>query len=399
MQVDGAMDAANILKPALARGTLHCIGATTFPEYQRYIAADGALARRFQPVVVDEPTAAAARDILRGLQPRYEAHHCVEISAEAISAAVSCATLYCGDRKLPDSAIDLLDEAAAMCQMQLAPTAPSAPVSTPADRSIDDAMTPADASYVAPAAAPLAPQGSDRSEERIVRSSSDSPHNPTTSRPPLHPAYSASLNTLLSSPLQRSAPKPAAERFPKLCPHCGAAVTDAAKDVLLCPECRTRFLNMAVNKLMLGTTAVPLHKRPGFRAAAAQALQGPGTHSAGCYQDAISSAQGAGGTATASGDESSLQQAAASDRGHQNASVWPQVTAAEIFEIVATQQGMPLGQLTGEAGWYTQLQVKVEERVWGQGPAVRFADQLWTLWSPASPAAKRTDGLLLDAAR
>ena len=234
-----------------------------------------------------------------------------------------------------------------------------------------------------------------------MRSSSDSPHNPTTSRPPLHPAHSASLNTLLSSPQQRSAPKPAAERVPKLCPHCGAAVTDAAKDVLLCPECRTRFLNMAVNKLMLGTTAVPLHKRPGFRAAAAQALQGPGTHSAGCDQDAISSAQGAGGTATASGDESSLQQAAASDRGHQNASVWPQVTAAEIFEIVATQQGMPLGQLTGEAGWYTQLQVQLEERVWGQGPAVRFADQLLFSYvnSFTSSQAHRWAAALMQHAR
>lgn len=118
-QSEGAMDAANILKPALARGELRAIGATTLNEYQKYFEKDKALERRFQKVVVDEPSAADAISILRGLKERYETHHKVRIKDEAIIAAVELSQRYISDRFLPDKAIDLIDEAAAHLRMQI----------------------------------------------------------------------------------------------------------------------------------------------------------------------------------------------------------------------------------------------------------------------------------------
>ncbi|MEG0874017.1 MAG: ATP-dependent Clp protease ATP-binding subunit [Clostridiales bacterium] len=108
---EGSMDAANILKPALSRGDLQCVGATTLNEYRKYIEKDAALERRFQPVVVAEPTAEETVEILKGLKDKYEAHHKVTISDEAIDAAVKLSTRYISDRFLPDKAIDLIDEA------------------------------------------------------------------------------------------------------------------------------------------------------------------------------------------------------------------------------------------------------------------------------------------------
>jgi ATP-dependent Clp protease ATP-binding subunit ClpC len=115
---EGAIDAANILKPALARGELQCIGATTLDEYRKHIEKDPALERRFQPITVDEPSAEEALDILRGLRDRYEAHHRVKISDEAIEAAVKLSDRYITDRFLPDKAIDLIDEAASRVRLQ-----------------------------------------------------------------------------------------------------------------------------------------------------------------------------------------------------------------------------------------------------------------------------------------
>ena len=109
---EGAMDAANMLKPALARGELHCIGATTVEEYRKYIEKDAALERRFQPVLIGEPTVEQTIEILRGLKDRYEAHHRVTISDDALVAAATLSHRYITDRYLPDKAIDLLDEAA-----------------------------------------------------------------------------------------------------------------------------------------------------------------------------------------------------------------------------------------------------------------------------------------------
>lgn len=116
---EGAMDAANLLKPALARGTLHCIGATTLNEYQKHIEKDAALERRFQPVLIKEPSVEEAIAILRGLKERYEIFHGVRITESAIHAAVLLSSRYITDRHLPDKAIDLIDEAASLIRMQL----------------------------------------------------------------------------------------------------------------------------------------------------------------------------------------------------------------------------------------------------------------------------------------
>jgi ATP-dependent Clp protease ATP-binding subunit ClpB len=114
---DGAMDASNMLKPALARGELHCIGATTLDEYRQHIEKDPALARRFQPVVVDEPTVEDSISILRGLKEKYELHHGIRISDSAIVASCTYSHRYISDRFLPDKAIDLMDEAASRLRM------------------------------------------------------------------------------------------------------------------------------------------------------------------------------------------------------------------------------------------------------------------------------------------
>lgn len=116
---EGAMDAANLLKPALARGTLHCIGATTLSEYKKHIEKDAALERRFQPVLVQEPSLEEALAILRGLRERYEIFHGVHITEGALHAAVFLSHRYISDRFLPDKAIDLIDEAASLIRMQL----------------------------------------------------------------------------------------------------------------------------------------------------------------------------------------------------------------------------------------------------------------------------------------
>jgi ATP-dependent Clp protease ATP-binding subunit ClpB len=116
---EGSMDAANLLKPALARGLLHCIGATTLNEYRKYIEKDPALERRFQTVLVKEPSCEDAVAILRGLKERYEIYHGVHISEEAIKAAVHLSHRYITDRRLPDKAIDLIDEGASLIRMQL----------------------------------------------------------------------------------------------------------------------------------------------------------------------------------------------------------------------------------------------------------------------------------------
>ena len=118
-KADGAMDASNLLKPALARGELHCIGATTLDEYKKHVEKDAALARRFQPVFVPEPTVEDTISILRGLKDRYEQHHGVRISDAAIVAAATLSNRYITDRFLPDKAIDLVDEAAARLKMQV----------------------------------------------------------------------------------------------------------------------------------------------------------------------------------------------------------------------------------------------------------------------------------------
>ncbi|MER8886984.1 ATP-dependent chaperone ClpB [Mesorhizobium sp. M0816] len=118
-KADGAMDASNLLKPALARGELHCVGATTLDEYRKHVEKDAALARRFQPVFVNEPTVEDTVSILRGLKEKYEQHHKVRISDSALVAAATLSNRYIADRFLPDKAIDLVDEAASRLRMQV----------------------------------------------------------------------------------------------------------------------------------------------------------------------------------------------------------------------------------------------------------------------------------------
>src|SRR5450432_4584782 len=113
------MDASNLLKPMLARGELHTIGATTLDEYRKHIEKDAALERRFQPVVVDQPSVEETISILRGLRERYEVHHGVRITDSALVAAATMSNRYITDRFLPDKAIDLMDEAAARLKMQV----------------------------------------------------------------------------------------------------------------------------------------------------------------------------------------------------------------------------------------------------------------------------------------
>ena len=118
-KAEGAMDAGNMLKPALARGELHCVGATTLDEYRKYIEKDAALERRFQKVLVDEPSVEDTIAILRGLKERYAVHHKVEITDPAIVAAATLSHRYISDRQLPDKAIDLIDEAASRIRMEM----------------------------------------------------------------------------------------------------------------------------------------------------------------------------------------------------------------------------------------------------------------------------------------
>ena len=118
-KADGAMDAANLIKPALARGELHCVGATTLDEYRKYVEKDAALARRFQPLIVEEPTVEDTVSILRGIKEKYELHHGVRISDSALVAAATLSHRYITDRFLPDKAIDLVDEAASRLRMEV----------------------------------------------------------------------------------------------------------------------------------------------------------------------------------------------------------------------------------------------------------------------------------------
>jgi ATP-dependent Clp protease ATP-binding subunit ClpC len=122
---EGAVDAATILKPALARGELQCVGATTLDDYRKYIERDAALERRFQPVMVEEPSVEETIEILKGIKERYEEHHKVEITESAIKAAAELSSRYVSDRFLPDKAIDLVDEAASRVRIPRSMSPPS----------------------------------------------------------------------------------------------------------------------------------------------------------------------------------------------------------------------------------------------------------------------------------
>jgi ATP-dependent Clp protease ATP-binding subunit ClpC len=122
---EGAVDAANMLKPALARGELQCIGATTLDEYRKHIEKDAALERRFQTIMVDAPTVDQTIEIIKGLRDKYEAHHRVKFSDEAIVAAAKLSNQYITDRFLPDKAVDVIDEAGSRARLQITTRPPS----------------------------------------------------------------------------------------------------------------------------------------------------------------------------------------------------------------------------------------------------------------------------------
>ncbi len=122
---EGAVDAANILKPSLARGELQCIGATTLDEYRKHIERDAALERRFQPIVVEEPSVEETIEILKGIKETYEEHHKLTIDDEALKTAAELAARYVSDRFLPDKAIDLVDEASSRVRIRRSATPPS----------------------------------------------------------------------------------------------------------------------------------------------------------------------------------------------------------------------------------------------------------------------------------
>src|SRR3989338_11450561 len=123
-RAEGSIDAANLMKPALARGDLRCIGATTVAEYRRYIEADAALERRFEKLIVNEPTPEETLEILRGIQPKWEEHHHVRITDRALEAAVHLSIRFDGDHHLPDKAIDLVDKAGARTRIPILSMSP-----------------------------------------------------------------------------------------------------------------------------------------------------------------------------------------------------------------------------------------------------------------------------------
>ena len=135
---EGALDAGNMLKPLLARGELHMIGATTIDEYRKYVEKDPALERRFQPVLIEEPSVEDTVSILRGLKQRYEVHHGVRITDPAVIAAATLSNRYIADRHLPDKAIDLIDEAAARLRTEIDSKTAGAGRGGPADHAVGD---------------------------------------------------------------------------------------------------------------------------------------------------------------------------------------------------------------------------------------------------------------------
>ena len=141
-QASGAIDAADILKPALARGELQMVGATTMDDYKKYVEQDTTLERRFQPVMIEEPTAAQTLEILKGIRPRYESHHQLKISDAALQKCVELADQYIRDRYFPDKAIDLMDESAAKVKLQTIGTDPHTPRSLVVEpRDVEMVMT------------------------------------------------------------------------------------------------------------------------------------------------------------------------------------------------------------------------------------------------------------------
>eukprot|EP00892_Ulva_mutabilis_P008208 jgi/Ulvmu1/575/UM001_0583.1 len=307
--VEGALDAANMLKPALARGALHCIGATTHEEYERHIARDAALARRFQPLPVPEPTPAEALAILQGLSPRYEAFHAVTYTPAALECAVTSAVQYSSSRRLPDAAVDTIDEAAAFAT-SLPPQAGAA-------------------SGAAGAA-----------EQRRLEAA----------RAPVLRAFAPAAHT---PPLTGS--RKAVVALPKACPHCGFPVPDVGTTSLLCTECSSAFLNIPQHLLMLGASVTP-RRKPKAVAASQPGEGGVATHGAGGGKPGAPPVGGA---------------AAAASRSPQAAEGRLVVDSEAVLQVVSQQIGIPVGQLRGDPHWFADVRQGLQMAVLGQDRATR----------------------------
>jgi ATP-dependent Clp protease ATP-binding subunit ClpA len=427
VQVDGAMDAANILKPALARGSLHCIGATTFAEYERYIAKDGALARRFQPVVVDEPSPQESRVILGGLQGKYEDFHRVRFSAAALDAAVSCATQFVSDRKLPDAAIDLMDEAAALRNMQQKCPGMSERAAS-VWRGRDVGVVPAGRACKQAAKADGGMEAAKWAVEGLL----------SKNQKVMHDHNLITTNNHLSQSGQTH-PHSNPARLPKACPHCGEAVNDALTATLLCPSCETLFLNIAQHELMLGTSVLPPlnrsvssssqvvdwrpnghnHAGPSLQEEPAGSPRVPPTpapkqsqvhHTASSSaaegspqcrgvtalpevaQDGLSSTIDALGSSTrpdradSRGDVLSVEGEADLIRVREGGKDRC-VEREHVLAVVSAQTGIPQGQLSADAAWFATFKESLAAEVWGQDAAIRWAPACTSLQGAVFPAS------------
>ncbi|PRW59843.1 ATP-dependent chaperone [Chlorella sorokiniana] len=247
-RVEGGMNAANLLKPALARGDLHCIGATTVEEYRKHIEQDGAFARRFQPVAVEEPSPAEAVTWLHGLRGRYERYHGVRYSDAALGAAVTAAQRYLPERRLPDSAIDVMDEAAARARLRSAAAAAAAadwarPVAAGAGGSAEAAVG---------RDPPLEAGGQSFEETRRLMEWLNSQRAQQAQQAPQTSGLAAGAAAQVR---QQGSGLSGAATHALSCPHCGTPAAPVEGSVTVtCSRCRFTYLSIPQEKLMLGAS-------------------------------------------------------------------------------------------------------------------------------------------------
>jgi ATP-dependent Clp protease ATP-binding subunit ClpB len=378
-RVEGGMNMANLLKPALARGELRCIGATTVEEYRKYVESDAAFARRLQPVMVEEPSAEEATVWLRGLAPRYAEHHGVIFSEDAIPTAVSLAQRFISDRRLPDSAIDIIDEAASRAQLR---------------RAAGDALAQELEAAVAAAAtlegekeqnlqavADWRVSGADgRSPEEIKRllewfgampdTNSDNKSSPGGG-PASHRQtaearrriyleqfgqgiYSSTTsNNNNNGDSTTGEVMAATDKLP--CPHCGTPTPPIGGAITVsCPKCGYRFLNIPPEKLMLGSSLFlnPLKK------------SAPPASSS---KDNGAADENSSAATSATIEIAALQE----DTIIENL---PTVGSLEVMEVVAGTAGIPLDQIISvQSSWSTlqKLDASLLDHVIGQDEAVQ----------------------------
>ncbi|KAL4435856.1 hypothetical protein ABPG77_000618 [Micractinium sp. CCAP 211/92] len=380
-RVEGGMNAANLLKPALARGELHCIGATTVEEYRRHIEQDGAFARRFQPIMVEEPTLDEALGWLLGLRGRYERHHGVRFTDGALEAAVTAAQRCIPERRLPDSAIDVIDEAAARTRLRAAAAARAAASAAPAR----DAAA---AAGGAPGSSSL--QSGSLLDGRLDGSEQARRLNEWLQATQQGPAQGAAQASLPAE--AQLAGLGASATHALSCPHCGTpAVPREGSVTVTCSKCRSVFLAIPQEKLLLGASLfaqsqqqqqayvqqTPLPAR--FPAAASALVQSAGEvaqqAAAGAAGAALAAASAAGAALAAADRAGAALEAAGAAAGTAAPAAGPPVVgAAEVLAVVAEASGIPAEHLS-QTDWHplAQLEARLRQRVAGQDAAVAAA--------------------------